>query len=149
MPTGKRVFINHHTNLLIMTISLSAIGIWALRIIAAVIMLQTLYFKFSAAPESVYIFSTLGMEPWGRIGIGTLELIASLLILYPPTTAIGAGMGIGVMSGAIFYHLTKLGIVVMNDGGQLFAYALIVLLSCLWLVIIYRNDILHLLKANF
>jgi len=132
-----------------MTTSLSAIGIWALRIIAAVIMLQTLYFKFSAAPESVYIFSTLGMEPGGRIGIGIMELIASFLILYPPTTAIGAGMGIGVMSGAIFYHLTKLGIVVMNDNGQLFAYSLIVLISCLWLVIIYRNDILHLLKANF
>ena len=132
-----------------MTINLSAIGIWALRIIAALIMLQTLYFKFSAAPESVYIFSTLGMEPWGRIGIGTMELIASLFILYPRTTAYGAVMGIGVMSGAIFYHLTKLGIVVMNDGGQLFAYALIVLLSCVWLAFIYRDDIFNLLKANF
>jgi uncharacterized membrane protein YphA (DoxX/SURF4 family) len=132
-----------------MSINLSAIGIWALRIIAAVIMLQTLYFKFSAAPESVYIFSTIGLEPWGRIGIGVLELIASLLILYPRTTAFGAVMGIGVMSGAIFYHLTKLGLVVMNDGGQLFAYALIVFLSCAWLAIIYRNDILNLIKANF
>src|SRR3954471_13678154 len=132
-----------------MSINLSAIGIWALRIIAAVIMLQTLYFKFSAAPESVYIFSTLGLEPWGRIGIGILELIASLLILYPRTTAFGAVMGIGVMSGAIFYHVTKLGLVVMNDGGQLFAYALIVLLSCVWLAIIYRDDILNLVKANF
>ena len=112
-------------------------------------MLQTLYFKFSAAPESVYIFSTLGLEPWGRIGIGILELIASLLILYPRTTAIGAVMGIGVMSGAIFYHLTKLGLVVMNDGGQLFAYALIVFLSCVLLAIIYRDDILNLIKANF
>ncbi len=132
-----------------MSINLSAIGIWALRIIAAVIMLQTLYFKFSAAPESVYIFSTLGMEPWGRIGIGILELIASVFILYPRTTAIGAGMGIGVMSGAIFYHVTKLGLVVMNDGGQLFAYALIVFISCAWLAIIYRDDILNLIKANF
>jgi hypothetical protein len=132
-----------------MSINLSAMGIWILRITAAVIMLQTLYFKFSAAPESVYIFSTLGMEPWGRIGIGTIELIASLLILYPRTTFVGAGMGIGVMSGAIFYHFTKLGIVVMNDGGQLFAYALIVLISCIWLAVIYRDDILNLIKANF
>jgi uncharacterized membrane protein YphA (DoxX/SURF4 family) len=132
-----------------MSINLSAIGIWALRIIAAVIMLQTLYFKFSAAPESVYIFSTIGLEPWGRIGIGVLELIASLLILYPRTTAFGAVMGIGVMSGAIFFHLTKLGLVVMNDGGQLFAYALIVFLSCVWLAIIYRDDILNLIKENF
>src|SRR3954451_2441729 len=132
-----------------MSINLSAIGTWGLRIIAAVIMLQTLYFKFSAAPESVYIFSTLGLEPWGRIGIGILELIASLLILYPRTTAFGAVMGIGVMSGAIFYHVTKLGLVVMNDGGQLFAYAIIVLLCCIWLAIIYRDDILHLIKANF
>src|SRR3954462_4756134 len=122
---------------------------WLLRILASLIMLQTLYFKFSAAPESVYIFSTLGLEPWGRIGIGILELIASLLILYPRTTAFGAVMGIGVMSGAIFYHVTKLGLVVMNDGGQLFAYAIIVFLSCIWLTVIYRNDILNLIKATF
>lgn len=123
--------------------------LWVLRIVAALIMLQTLYFKFSAAPESVYIFSTLGMEPWGRIGIGTLELIASLLILYPRTTAIGAVMGIGLMSGAVFFHFTKLGLVVMNDGGQLFAYALIVLIACIALTIFYRNDLFDLLKNNF
>src|SRR3954453_18228743 len=132
-----------------MSINLSATGTWVLRIIAAVIMLQTLYFKFSAAPESVYIFSTIGLEPWGRIGIGILELISSLLILNPRTTGFGAVMGIGVMSGAIFYHITKVGLVVMNDGGQLFAYALIVFFSCVWLAIIYRDDILNLIKENF
>lgn len=102
--------------------------IWLLRILAAAIMLQTLYFKFTAAPESVFIFQTLGLEPYGRIGIGVLELLASLMLLIPITSALGAILSMGLMSGAIFSHLTKLGIQVMNDGGQLFIYALIVLI---------------------
>lgn len=102
--------------------------IWLLRILAAAIMLQTLYFKFTAAPESVFIFQTLGLEPYGRIGIGVLELLASLMLLIPITSAMGAILSMGLMSGAIFSHLTKLGIQVMNDGGQLFIYALIVLI---------------------
>ncbi|HVZ26371.1 MAG TPA: DoxX family protein [Sediminibacterium sp.] len=108
---------------------------WMLRLLAAVIMLQTLYFKFTAAPESVYIFTTLHMEPWGRIGIGIMELVASVLILLPATTVFGALLGIGIMAGAIFFHLTKLGLVVQDDGGQLFIYCLLVLLACLVLVI--------------
>src|SRR5688572_30639208 len=98
-----------------MTTQAKNILYWILRLIAAIIMLQTLFFKFSAAPESVYIFTTLGMEPWGRIGIGVLELIASILILYPRTTAFGAILGVGLMAGAIFFHLTKLGIEVQGD----------------------------------
>ena len=108
---------------------------WVARILAAVIMLQTLFFKFSAAEESVYIFSTLGMEPWGRIGTGVLELIASLLILVPRTTAWGALLGAGLMAGAVFFHVTKLGIAVQGDGGQLFIYALLVLGACGWLLL--------------
>lgn len=88
---------------------------WILRLVAAVIMLQTLFFKFTAAEESVYIFSTLGIEPWGRIGTGVIELIASVLLLIPSTTAFGALLGVGVMSGALMSHLTKLGIVVQGD----------------------------------
>ena len=122
------------------------IGTWALRILAALILLQTLFFKFSGAEESVYIFSTLGMEPWGRIGSGVLELIASILILYPRTTFIGAALGAGLMSGAIFFHLTKLGLVVKNDGGQLFIYALLVFISCVLLLIIYRKQIVDSIK---
>ena len=99
---------------------------WICRIAAAAILLQTLFFKFTAAPESVYIFSTLGLEPWGRIGSGVAELIASILLLVPATTALGALMALGVISGAIASHLTVLGIVVMNDGGELFALALVV-----------------------
>lgn len=118
---------------------------WILRLLSAVIMLQTLFFKFSAAPESVYIFSKLDMEPWGRIGIGVLELIASILILIPRTTAFGALLAIGLMSGAIFIHLTQLGIEVQGDSGQLFIYALIVLISSLVLAIVYRQQVLRLL----
>jgi len=123
-------------------LNFSAIGIWVLRLLAAVILLQTLYFKFSAAPESIYIFSKLGMEPWGRIGTGILELIAGILLLIPGTTVFGALLAIGLMTGAIFFHLTKLGISVQNDGGQLFIYALLVFVSCIALVIIYRNNLL-------
>ncbi|MCA6439025.1 MAG: DoxX family protein [Sediminibacterium sp.] len=102
---------------------------WLLRIIAAVIMLQTLFFKFTAAPESVFIFSTLGIEPWGRIGTGIAELIASVLLLIPSTTVFGALLAMGIMGGAIVSHLAVLGIEVRGDGGQLFAYALTVFIA--------------------
>jgi uncharacterized membrane protein YphA (DoxX/SURF4 family) len=125
------------------------IGIWALRLLAAFILLQTLFYKFSGAGESVYIFSTLGMEPWGRIGSGVLELIASVLILYPRTTIFGAALGAGLMAGAIFFHLAKLGLVVLNDGGLLFIYALLVFLSCISLLIIHRQQVLALIKPIF
>jgi len=132
-----------------MSINLKTIGIWILKLLAAVIMLQTLFYKFSASPESVYIFSTIGMEPWGRIGTGVMELIASVLILIPKTTSIGAVLGIGLMSGALFFHITRLGFVVQDDGGQLFIYALLVLISCIALVVIYRRDIFQLLRLSF
>jgi uncharacterized membrane protein YphA (DoxX/SURF4 family) len=113
---------------------------WSLRIVAALIMLQTLYFKFTGAPESVYIFTTLGMEPWGRIGIGVGELIAAVLLLIPATAWMGAAGAVGLMSGAVFFHLTKLGIDVMGDGGQLFYYALIVLVCGAATVFIHRKN---------
>lgn len=130
-------------------LSVSSVVPWVLRIIAALIMLQTLYFKFTGAEESVYIFSQLGMEPWGRIGTGVLELIASILILYPRTTFFGSVLAIGLMCGAIVAHLTKLGVSVKNDGGQLFIYALLVLISSVILAFIYRNDGLNLIKRVF
>ena len=121
---------------------------WALRIIAAVILLQTLYFKFTAHPQSVELFTKLGMEPWGRIGTGVGELIAAVLILIPRTTLLGAIMGLGLMAGAIFFHLTKLGI---NFGGDavLFIYAVITFSCCLVLIILYRKNIPQLLKLKF
>ena len=120
----------------------STIGTWILRLLAAVILLQTLFFKFSAAEESVYIFTQIGMEPWGRVGIGIMELIAAVLILYPKTTPYGALLAAGLMAGAIFFHLTKLGVVVKNDGGQLFVYALLVLLSSIVLLVIFRQQLI-------
>lgn len=103
-------------------------------LIAAFLMAQTLYFKFTAQPESVALFSKLGMEPGGRILIGTLELIACILILIPKTRFFGAVLGFGLMSGAIFFHFTIIGIQSNGDGGLLFAFALIVWLCCLYLV---------------
>jgi uncharacterized membrane protein YphA (DoxX/SURF4 family) len=131
-----------------MTIKQRNIAAWILRLIAAIILLQTLFFKFTAAPESVYIFSTIGMEPWGRIGSGIAELITSILILVPATTAIGALIGLGVMSGALFFHITKLGLVVMNDHGQLFIYALLVFISCLVLLILNKRKLSSLIKPG-
>ena len=105
------------------------------KVLAAFIMLQTLYFKFSASPESVYIFTKIGLEPIGRIGTGIGEMIASILILIPRTTWLGALGAIGLMAGALFFHFTVLGIVVMDDGGQLFIYACLVLLCAGYLLI--------------
>src|SRR3954468_19376133 len=92
---------------------------WTLQIVVALILFQTLFFKFTAAEESVYIFRTLGLEPWGRIGSGVAELVAVMLLLYPRTAAVGAALSLGVISGAIVSHLTRLGVVVKNDGGLL------------------------------
>ena len=94
MPTGKKHFTKPGFQMNI-SFTISMISPWILRIIAALIMLQTLYFKFTGSKESVYIFSQLGMEPWGRIGTGIFELIASLLILYPKTTFIGSCWQLG------------------------------------------------------
>ena len=102
---------------------------WGLQLLAAGILLQTLFFKFTGAEESVYIFSTLGAEPWGRIGSGVMELIASILLLVPSTVPIGAVLAIGVMAGAIASHLTILGIEVKGDGGLLFGLAVVTLVS--------------------
>lgn len=114
--------------------------LWAARLVAAIIMLQTLYFKFRGEPESIYIFSTVGIEPWGRIGTGIIELIASILILIPRTSWIGAIIGLGVMGGAILTHLTLLGIEVQNDGGQLFFYAVAVAISSLAILYLMRQQ---------
>lgn len=120
---------------------------WVLRLLAALIMLQTLYFKFTAHPQSVKLFTELGMEPWGRIGTGMLELMAAVLLLIPRTTVYGAGLGLGLMAGAIFFHLTKLGIIFDGDA-VLFTYAVITFTCCLILLIIYRAQVFKLLKLK-
>ena len=97
-----------------------------IRIIIAVILVQTLFFKFTAHPDSIYIFSQVGLEPIGRIGIGILELMAAILILFPKTIWAGALLTVGIISGAIMMHLTQIGIEVHNDGGKLFYLAITV-----------------------
>jgi putative oxidoreductase len=104
---------------------------WILQLAVAGILLQTLFFKFTGAAESVWIFSTLGMEPWGRYASGIAELIASVLLLVPGCAAFGALLALGVIAGAIVSHLAILGIEVQGDGGLLFALAIIVFISSL------------------
>ena len=122
---------------------------WFLRITAAVILLQTLFFKFTAARESVYIFSRLGIEPWGRIGSGVVELIASVMILAPPTVAWGALLSLGVISGAILGHLTKLGLALpaVDDHGELFALAVVVFVCSFAVLALHRQDLPFVRKA--
>jgi putative oxidoreductase len=118
-----------------------AVTSWALRIVTAAILLQTLFFKFSGAAESVYIFTQVGQEPWGRYGSGVVESIAAILLLVPSTVAIGALLSLGVISGAIFFHLTKLGIEVQDDGGLLFGLAVVVFLASFVLLILHRKQL--------
>lgn len=112
-----------------------------LRLIVAIILVQTLRFKFTAHPDSVYIFSKVGLEPFGRIGIGVLELIAAILILVPKTIWAGSLLTVGLISGAIFLHLTQLGIEINSDGGTLFYMALTVLILSLFVLWSQRKNI--------
>jgi hypothetical protein len=121
---------------------------WLLQLMIAGILLQTLFFKFTGAEESVYIFSALGrfvgvpgVEPWGRIGSGVVELIASVLLLVPATASIGALIAMGVMGGAIVSHLLVLGIEVKGDGGLLFVLALTAFVGSAMVLILRRSQI--------
>jgi putative oxidoreductase len=116
---------------------------WVLQAVVAVILLQTLFFKFTGAPESVYIFSKLGAEPWGRIASGVFELVAAVLLLFPRTVAVGALMSLGVIGGAIFSHLTVLGVALteVGDRGELFALALVVFVGSAIVLFIRRREL--------
>jgi len=116
---------------------------WALQILVAVILLQTLFFKFAGAEESRYIFSTLlgDREAVGRIGSGVIELITSVLLLYPRATWLGALLALCTASGAVFSHLTKLGVVVKDDGGLLFALALTVFVGSAVVLFLHRSEV--------
>jgi len=116
---------------------------WILQLIAAVILFQTLFFKFTGARESVYIFSTLGLEPWGRIGSGVVELVASILLVIPSTVTLGAILSLGVIGGAILSHLTKLGIALpaVDDHGELFALAVVVFVCSAAVLFLHRREI--------
>ncbi len=129
------------------TSMMTTIVVWVLRLVAAVILLQTLFFKFTGAPESVYIFTKVGsgiglnfLEPWGRIGSGVMELVAAVLLLWPTFSWAGSVLAIGAVSGAIFFHLTVLGIEVRGDHGLLFVLA--------WIVFLASAINLFLVRAN-
>jgi hypothetical protein len=126
---------------------------WLLQIVAAVIMGQTLFFKFSGAPEPVYIFTTLGAEPYGRWLAAVSELVAVVLLVWPAMAGAGGLLGLGVMSGALMAHLTtKLGIEVLGDGGLLFALGIVVWVACAGIVFFRRNQLLaqtKVLRARF
>src|SRR5262249_24264485 len=121
---------------------------WVLQLAVAAILLQTLFFKFTGAEESVFIFSSVGkfigvsaVEPWGRIGSGVLELIASILLLVPATASLGALLTTGVMAGAVASHLVILGIEVKGDGGLLFGLALAALTGSVIVLLFRRTQI--------
>jgi hypothetical protein len=114
---------------------------WALQAVVAVILLQTLFFKFTGAEESVYIFTKVGAEPWGRYASGAVELLASVLLFVPGYTVLGALLALGVISGAIMSHLTVLGIEVKGDGGLLFGLAVVVFVCSLAILAIRWREV--------
>ncbi len=125
---------------------------WLFRIAVAVIFLQTLYFKFTAHPDSVYIFSQLGLEPYGRIGLGIMEIIASVLLFVPRTKIIGMLLGLGIISGAIFSHFLVIGTEVEGDGGGLFLLAVVVFVLLATLLFIHKEElkeVFYALKSKY
>ena len=117
---------------------------WICRIVVAVILLQTLFFKFTGAEESKDIFTTLlgpDLEALGRLGSGVVELIAAILLVLPRTAWLGAFIALGTISGAIMSHLTMLGIVVKDDGGLLFALAVAVFVLSAVVLLIHRREL--------
>lgn len=122
---------------------------WSLRLVPALILLQTLYFKFTGAEESVFIFSTLGVEPYGRIGSGIMELIAGLMLLVPAVSVYGAFLAAGIMAGAILSHMLVLGISVSNDGGYLFFLAIVILVFSVLVLFSEREKLLNNLSAIY
>ncbi|HEY4967249.1 MAG TPA: DoxX family protein [Puia sp.] len=121
--------------------------LWILRLVPAIILLQTLYFKFTAHPQSVKLFTTIGLEPYGRIGTGVLEGIAAILILIPRFTGYGALLGLMMMTGALYFHLTKLGIYFDGDP-VLFIYALITFACCAILILLNKHQLEQALKRK-
>lgn len=122
---------------------------WTFRIIAAAILLQSLYFKFGSHPDSISLFELLGVEPYGEFTLGVIELIISILILNSRTLLLGSILGIGIMTGAIISHIFILGIVFQDDGGKLFLLAIICFLACMGQVVFLRNQLKSYLKKGY
>lgn len=122
---------------------------WGLRILAALILIQSLIYKFGGHPDSVLLFTTLGVEPIGRLSLGVIELIVAILILYPRTTLLGAILGVVVMTGALGVHFFQIGIIFNKDGGKLFGLALVCFLACAGQVIILKNQLISFIKRRY
>lgn len=116
-----------------------------LRLLVSIIFLETLYFKFTAHPDSLLIFYQLGIEPWGRIGLGVIELIIAILILHPKTNLIGMVGSLVVILGALFSHILILGVNFNNDGGRLFTLSVIVLIASITFLLMHKKDLISLL----
>jgi hypothetical protein len=119
-----------------------------LKLLITLIVGQTLFFKFSGAAESVYIFNTLGVEPWGRLFLGAMELLSIILLWIPKTMLSALLLILGMMSGAIASHLFILGIEIMGDGGELFILGLVTWLAAVVLLFTKREEI-KLLSMKF
>lgn len=124
----------------------ATIASWVLQILAAAILGQTLFFKFTGAPEARHIFETLGVEPWGRYFTGAFELIAVVLLLIPRTAVFGSALAIALMLGAIGSHLGPLGIEVLDDGGTLFGMAITTLLASVGVLVLRGRQIAQTVK---
>ncbi|HSF56038.1 MAG TPA: hypothetical protein VLA71_19940 [Algoriphagus sp.] len=122
---------------------------WALRILAAIILTQSLVYKFGGHPDSILLFTELGVEPVGRVSLGIVELVVAILILFPKTTLLGGILGVIIMSGALFTHFFLIGIAFNNDGGKLFGLALVCFFSCIGQVIILKNQLISYLKNRY
>lgn len=114
---------------------------WACQLIAAGIMIETLFFKFTAAPESVYIFRRMGTEPWWRWGQGIWELLASVCLLVIPLRWAGGILTTGAMLAAILSHMTWLGYSIQGDHGLLFCMAVVTFICGLTVMILHRHSI--------
>ncbi|WP_428224937.1 DoxX family protein [Flavobacterium sp.] len=118
----------------------------SLKIVMTLILIQTLFFKFTASPESVYIFTKLDAEPFGRISSGIIELIASFLVFYHRTKIYGFLLIFGTMTVALLSHIFVLGIVIMNDGGLLFILGSFCFIVSGYFCFKYKNDFTPFIK---
>ena len=114
---------------------------WVCQLVAAGIMIETLFFKFTAAPESVYIFKRMGTEPWWRWGQGIWELLASICLLVVPLRWAGGVLTTGAMLAAILSHMTWLGFSIQGDHGLLFGMAMVTFICGFTVMILHRHSI--------
>ena len=119
---------------------------WILQLVVVVILGQTLFYKFTDAPETAELFAQLGMGAFGYKLIGLLELIACILLLIPASVATGALLGWGLMTGAIIAHVTEIGF--EGELGVLGAMAITAWLCCMVIMYLNRRS-LPILRAVF